>query len=189
MYLIIILIPKNFWRGAETTYTKISRIFRIMKFVAPLDLQATEIHKKKFHPYMVWIDIKFFSNCTSIMKENKKFSYIFSSTKSFIAVFEVLTGVIMKSSIFWDITPRSLIKVNWCFRGTCHLHPQGWSWTWRSPPKRRLTFSYLHGIVYQKTELIRTFLNYYRLFEYVTRYTVPLHSAYSWENDLGRTYI
>jgi hypothetical protein len=30
------------------------------------------------------------------------------------------------SSIFWDMMPCSLLKVNWSFRGTCHLHLQGW---------------------------------------------------------------
>jgi hypothetical protein len=31
---------------------------------------------------------------------------------------EVLTAVVMKSSIFWDITPCSPLKVNRCFRRT-----------------------------------------------------------------------
>jgi hypothetical protein len=38
--------------------------------------------------------------------------------------FEVLTAVVMRSSIFWDITPRSPLKVNRRFGGTC-LHLQG----------------------------------------------------------------
>jgi hypothetical protein len=32
--------------------------------------------------------------------------------------FEVLTAVVMKSSVFWDITPCSLLKVN---LSSCHL--------------------------------------------------------------------
>jgi hypothetical protein len=32
---------------------------------------------------------------------------------------------IMKSSVFWDITPCSPLKVNQHFRGTCHFHFQG----------------------------------------------------------------
>jgi hypothetical protein len=39
--------------------------------------------------------------------------------------FEVLTAVIMKSSIFWDITLCSPLKDNRCFGGTCRLHLQG----------------------------------------------------------------
>jgi hypothetical protein len=30
------------------------------------------------------------------------------------------------SSVFWDMTLWSLLKVIQCFRGTCHLHLQGW---------------------------------------------------------------
>jgi hypothetical protein len=32
--------------------------------------------------------------------------------------------LIKKSCIFWDITPRSLVKVNRHFGGTCHFHLQ-----------------------------------------------------------------
>jgi hypothetical protein len=42
--------------------------------------------------------------------------------------FEVLTAVVMKSPIFWDIMPCSLLKVNQYFRGTCYLHLQGTIW-------------------------------------------------------------
>jgi hypothetical protein len=38
---------------------------------------------------------------------------------------EVLTAVVMKSSIFWDIKPCSLLKFNRHFRGICSLHLQG----------------------------------------------------------------
>jgi hypothetical protein len=38
---------------------------------------------------------------------------------------EVLTAVVMKSTIFWDITPCSLLKVNRRFGGTYRLHLQG----------------------------------------------------------------
>jgi hypothetical protein len=34
--------------------------------------------------------------------------------------FEVLTAVVMKSYIFWDVMSYSLFKVDWCSRGTCH---------------------------------------------------------------------
>jgi hypothetical protein len=39
--------------------------------------------------------------------------------------FEVLTPVVMKSSIFWDIKPCSPLKVNRRFGGTYRLHLQG----------------------------------------------------------------
>jgi hypothetical protein len=38
---------------------------------------------------------------------------------------EVLIAVVMKSYIFWDITPCRPLKVNWRFGGTCRLHLQG----------------------------------------------------------------
>jgi hypothetical protein len=44
--------------------------------------------------------------------------------------FEVLTAVVMKSMIFWDITP-------------CR-------WRRYVPPKSRLTFNGLHGVISQK---------------------------------------
>jgi hypothetical protein len=39
--------------------------------------------------------------------------------------FEVATAVVMKSTIFWDIPPSSLLKVNRRFGGTYRLHLQG----------------------------------------------------------------
>jgi hypothetical protein len=39
--------------------------------------------------------------------------------------FEALTAVVMKSPIFWDITPCSPLKVNRRFGGTCRLNFQG----------------------------------------------------------------
>jgi hypothetical protein len=40
--------------------------------------------------------------------------------------FEVLTPVVMKSTIFWDMTPWSPLSVNRCFGLTYRLHLQGW---------------------------------------------------------------
>jgi hypothetical protein len=41
------------------------------------------------------------------------------------SAFEVLTVVVINSSIFWDITPCSLLKFSQCFLGICRLHLQG----------------------------------------------------------------
>jgi hypothetical protein len=41
------------------------------------------------------------------------------------AGFEVLTAVVMKSTIFWNITPCSPLKVNRRYIGTYRLHLQG----------------------------------------------------------------
>jgi hypothetical protein len=87
---------------------------------------------------------------------------VVSLTESIYVGFEVLTVVVMKSYIFWDITPCSLLKVNQCFGGTCRVHVQGFDglftrqrWRWHAPPKHRLTFSGLRDIC-QKIELFQS---------------------------------
>jgi hypothetical protein len=80
----------------------------------------------------------------------------------------------VKSTIFWDITPCSPLRVNRHFGGIYRLHFQGrkiiwarhqhesrwqaelWRWRWYVPPKRGLTLNELHGIMSQKTELFIT---------------------------------
>jgi hypothetical protein len=32
----------------------------------------------------------------------------------------------LKMTVFWDIAPCSLVEVNWCFRGLCSVHCQGY---------------------------------------------------------------
>jgi hypothetical protein len=46
-------------------------------------------------------------------------------TAVYIVGFEVLTAVVMKSFIFWDVTPCSLLKVDRRFGGTFRFHLQG----------------------------------------------------------------
>jgi hypothetical protein len=48
-----------------------------------------------------------------------------SSSYSFTIGFQILTAVVMKSSVFWEMTPYSPLKVNWSFGGTCSLHLLG----------------------------------------------------------------
>jgi hypothetical protein len=48
----------------------------------------------------------------------------------YLVGFEVLTVVVMKSSIFWDIMLCSWLKVNRHFRGTYRLHLQGQRISW-----------------------------------------------------------
>jgi hypothetical protein len=38
---------------------------------------------------------------------------------------EILTAVVMNSSISWDVTPCSSLKVNRCFGEIFHLHLHG----------------------------------------------------------------
>jgi hypothetical protein len=50
----------------------------------------------------------------------KEFPYFFE----YDVGFEVLTAVVNESSIFWDVTPYVLLKVNNCFGGTYSFHLQ-----------------------------------------------------------------
>jgi hypothetical protein len=84
---------------------------------------------------------------------------------------------IIYNKLIWDITPCGPLKPNRRFGGTCRLHLQGrkisWArnqregrwkaeifrhWRWRQhvPPKCRLTFNRLHGVISQKTDLFIT---------------------------------
>jgi hypothetical protein len=98
---------------------------------------------------------------------------LWSSGMYYSKGFEVLTAVVMKSTISWDITPCSPLRVNRRFRGTyrlpwisaCHLLSHWflgwlilWPWRWRRyvPLKRRLTFNSLHSIISQTTVLFTT---------------------------------
>jgi hypothetical protein len=84
----------------------------------------------------------------------------------------VLTGVVMKSRLFWNITPCSLLKMNRRFGVTAELNTSCWflvwlfrrPWRWRrhSPPKRLLIFDGLHCVISQKAELFSTSFFYTR---------------------------
>jgi hypothetical protein len=76
--------------------------------------------------------------------------------------FEVLTAVIMKSTIFWDIMPCSPLKVNRWFGREYRLHLQGQRISrainqWAS----RLTFNELDGVISQKTVILNGILGAY----------------------------
>jgi hypothetical protein len=91
-----------------------------------------------------------------------------------------MTAVVRKSSVFWDIMSCSPLKVNGSFRGTCRLHLQGRRISQSKtsmkqlvrllavreirggvPPKRRMTFSGLHGVMSQKVQLLDLQMVYY----------------------------
>jgi hypothetical protein len=52
-------------------------------------------------------------------------AYLLSAKNEQKIKFDVLTAVVMKSSVFWDITPYSLLKINQHLRGICYLYLQG----------------------------------------------------------------
>jgi hypothetical protein len=105
---------------------------------------------------MIW---DFFLN---LVKENTE--TVFFST--WISLCTVITTVILKSSIFWDIMPLSQLKVNQRFWE--HMSPPSsgskrWLLAWlilrhrgcrqNAPPKRRLTFNGLHSDISQRAEI------------------------------------
>jgi hypothetical protein len=67
----------------------------------------------------------------------------------------------MKSSVFWDITPCSLLKARlfllpvsfWCLSW---LTLQHWRWRRHVPPKRQFIFIGLQGVIFLKIELFVT---------------------------------
>jgi hypothetical protein len=80
--------------------------------------------------------------------------------------FEVLTAVVMKSSIVWDTKPYTPLTVSdvskeqallpascWCLAWFT-LHPR--RWRQHVPPKCQLTFTGLPGVTSQKTELFKS---------------------------------
>jgi hypothetical protein len=67
-----------------------------------------------------FMDLRQFCECT----ENT------ASSSPPIVTFEVLTAVVMKSTIFWDITPCSTMSVDRRFGGTYRLHLQGQKISW-----------------------------------------------------------
>jgi hypothetical protein len=68
---------------------------------------------------------------------------------------DVLTPVLMKSYNFWNITPCSPLKVKLpaSYRFLAWLILQPWRGRQHVPPKHRLTFNRLHGIITPMTEL------------------------------------
>jgi hypothetical protein len=91
----------------------------------------------------------------------------------------------MKSSIFWDITLCSTVKINRCFVKTYHLHHQWqrvsqarnqheWGKQRSVPLKRRLTFNGLHDGISLKIESF-----------FPKRNSQLQFSAYSYAVDFG----
>jgi hypothetical protein len=68
--------------------------------------------------------------------------WVFNFSRCYVRS-EVLTAVFTRSSVFWDITPCSPLKVNQCFGRTCRLHLQC---RWMSRARTR--------VISQSTELL-----------------------------------
>jgi hypothetical protein len=74
---------------------------------------------------------------------------------------KVLTAVVMKSSVFWDITPFSPLKVNRRFGGTRRLHVQGRRISQARNQRKAggKALNGLHGVISQKIELFNRNVN------------------------------
>jgi hypothetical protein len=90
-----------------------------------------------------------------------------SSALNFVRVvifyigFEVLTAVVMKSSVFWDITAYSSLQINRCsasYLFLVWLIIRPWRRVRHVPPKRPFTFNGLHGLISLKIRLFPVFL-------------------------------
>jgi hypothetical protein len=87
---------------------------------------------------------------------------------TYLVGFEVFTAVVMKSIIFWDMTPCILLSCNRRFGGTYRLHLQGRRNNVSKNqqvrlrryvlPKRRLQLNRLHGVISQKIIPFITYL-------------------------------
>jgi hypothetical protein len=64
-------------------------------------------------------------NCGVILWQKTATTEMVANIESKYIPFKVFTAVVMKSTIFWDITPCSLLSVNRRFGGTYRLHLQG----------------------------------------------------------------
>jgi hypothetical protein len=85
-------------------------------------------------------------------------------TKLFVR-FQVLTASSMEKTVFWDMTPCSLVEVDRLFSGAQCLHHNLWL-CWQYVRLKRLSASTrLHGVISQKTvffmlDAVRTLKNH-----------------------------
>jgi hypothetical protein len=91
-----------------------------MEFVIDLSYGAWSYN---FIIIIVIIIIVVITICPSVTNADGKSVDIFKTHTCL--VFEVLTAVAMKSSVSWDITPCSPVKMSQRFGGTCYLNLQG----------------------------------------------------------------
>jgi hypothetical protein len=110
---------------------------------------------KSFNMHLFALLCLFLSVCPSLCWQWLKNHWTdFHEIWTWVVVFEVLTAVVMKSSIFWDTT---LCRLLCLLTASCWFIVWFilWPWRWRQhvPLKHCLTFNGLNGIISQKTEL------------------------------------
>jgi hypothetical protein len=110
---------------------------------------------------------------------NFKIIFRIGNDRFFLHPFQQLHIHNLKSTSFWDITLCSSLKVNSRLgeKNLFHLHSRAWKWNRYIPPKRRLTFNGLHGVMYQNivliiiTGVIASSPTYHHLMVYILTYT------------------
>jgi hypothetical protein len=77
-------------------------------------------NKRKLFPHKVGESLMM---AAAGLKHVMRFIYLYIKQVTLVG-FEVFTPVVMKSIIFWDVTPCSLLSCNRRFGGTYRLHLQ-----------------------------------------------------------------
>jgi hypothetical protein len=93
----------------------------------------------------------------------------------YIVGFEILTALVMKRSVIWNIMPCSLLKVNWCFKGICWLRLQG---QWNS--RALLATCLLHTCClayYLTLKMVACYSEKLGDFQQTTRHFIPEHTV------------
>jgi hypothetical protein len=98
-----LIINKSWWFGVLTVVIIESTIFWDITRCTPLSTDVSEEHRVHLHGPRI------------SEARNQRESRCFAG-------FEVLTAVVMKNTIFWDITPCTPLIVNRCLGGKCRLH-------------------------------------------------------------------
>lgn len=88
----------------------------------------------------------------------KQQPFLFTYSTDTYVGFALLTVVTMKSSIFWDKSPCSLVKVNKCFEREISCLPYSLTEKMGAyvPPRHRLIFTRQQNVISQNRELFHS---------------------------------
>jgi hypothetical protein len=92
---------------------------QVVKECAELNWLSTS-HNNSFTSYLFYTFI-----AGNLYTDFKSIFVVHLMTQPVTVGFQVLTAVVMKIYIFWNITSRIPVKVNPRFGGTCRLHRKG----------------------------------------------------------------
>jgi hypothetical protein len=118
------------------------------------------------NPLIDLFELGFLIGLEWVLKGFACWRIVLSSFNKIYVGSEVLTPVVMKSYVFWYITPCSPLEVDWNFGGLCRFNLSAWSWylawftlvsfRWRRyiSPNQQLTINVIHGVISQKLELL-----------------------------------